>query len=523
MSALLRFPGLLALWLPWMAALGLLYLTVPPSPDQSQFDWMAFIATQGQPYYAGSFDMNWPGAMWLHEFGLRLFGVQAWTWRATDFLLLAGFTGAGGVFLWRAGWPLAAAIFLMLYPPLYVTSGSWMAGQRDIVAAGFLLAAAALSLPGRGPGPRREGGAMALAGVCIAAAVLIRPTCLSFLAGLLALEALPLRTRYPRQVGRARRAGLLALGFAAAIGGVAAAMRALGILDDWYEQSVLFALSVYAGDPPQDWRLTLHTLFVRSWHWITALASLGVLLWAWRDGARRDGASHALVVALGIAATGAVSFAVQDKGFAYHLGAALTVMALLVAVALEGLAGLRAGARGPTGRAAATAVLALAGALVVAGTAQKLTSLAPGAALLARGDLGPQDGHGLTEQERRRIVSLIRAGSGPEDTVLVYGTRYELAFRAGRLPTHRFINLAVDEMDESFARHDAWLAEIDAALAARPPAFVILRRSVIEGPITAPRPAEPGAPVLARLTALIATGYTPVFETEGLAVLRAPP
>ena len=53
--------AVLLLWPLGMAALGLVYLTVPPSPDQSQFDWMAFTATRGFPYYAGSFDMNWPG------------------------------------------------------------------------------------------------------------------------------------------------------------------------------------------------------------------------------------------------------------------------------------------------------------------------------------------------------------------------------------------------------------------------------------------------------------------------------
>jgi len=92
--------------------------------------------------------MNWPGAMWLHELGLRVFGVHPWTWRLTDFLFLLGFSVAGAGFLAANGWRRASVTFLFLYPPLYITAGSWMAGQRDIIGAGFLLVACALAVPG---------------------------------------------------------------------------------------------------------------------------------------------------------------------------------------------------------------------------------------------------------------------------------------------------------------------------------------------------------------------------------------
>ena len=51
---------LVLLWLVSAPVLCLLYLKVEPSPDQAQFDYMGWMATMGQPFYAGSFDMNWP-------------------------------------------------------------------------------------------------------------------------------------------------------------------------------------------------------------------------------------------------------------------------------------------------------------------------------------------------------------------------------------------------------------------------------------------------------------------------------
>ncbi|MEO1274983.1 MAG: hypothetical protein AAFV96_06170 [Pseudomonadota bacterium] len=503
--------GLLLCWLPVMAVLGALYLTVPPSPDQSQFDWMAFIATQGQPYYAGSFDMNWPGAMLLHEAGIRLFGVHAWTWRLTDFLLLTGSTVAGALFLARSNWRLAPFLFLFLYPPLYISSGGWMAGQRDIVATGFLLVASLLALPGW----RREGLAMAGAGAAIAMAILIRPTFLSFLAGLALLELLPLTLHHARRSGRGTRLLRLCMGFGAVIGTVIIAGVLLGNIDDFYAQSVEFALSVYAGDPPQDWRDTLHLLFLRSWHWIAALALLGAAAWLWRDRA-----GFALFLLLGIMATSALSFIVQNKAFAYHLGGVLPVMALFVAAAFETLLRVRQQTSGAT-RLFATAVLLLAALITLAGTGKKLLNLSDGGKMLIAGVIAPGDGYGLSEGERREIVALVREGSTSSDTVAVYGTHYDLPFRAQRLPPYRYFTPAAELVHPGFAHYDAWLAEIDDGLSARPPAFVIVDRRFIAGAPEQPAPAMRDRVILSRLIDHIAVGHAVAFVNENLVVYRA--
>ncbi|MEM9762967.1 MAG: hypothetical protein AAF968_10700 [Pseudomonadota bacterium] len=503
--------GLLLCWLPVMVVFGALYLTIPPSPDQSQFDWMAFIAIRGQPYYAGSFDMNWPGAMMLHEAGIRLFGVYAWTWRLTDFLLLMGFTAVGAVFFARSNWRLASLLFLFLYPPLYITSGGWMAGQRDIVATGFLLVASLLALPGW----RREGLAMAGAGAAIAVAILIRPTFLSFLAGLALVELLPLTLQHARRSGRGTRLLRLGMGFGAVIATVIIAGVLLGNIDDFYAQSVQFALSVYAGDPPQDWRDTLHLLFLRSWHWIAALALLGAAAWLWRDRA-----GFALFLLLGIMATNALSFIVQDKGFAYHLGGLLPVMVLFSAAAFDMLLRVRQQTSGAA-RLFTTAVLLLAALVTLAGTGKKLLSLTDGAEMLIAGDIGPSGGYGLSEGERREIVALIRAGSTASDTVAVYGTHYDLPYRAQRPPPYRYFTPAAELVHPGFAQYEAWLAEIDGGLSERPPAFVIVDRRFIAGAPERPTPAMRDRVILARLIDHLAVGYEVALVNESLVVYRA--
>ncbi|WP_342070395.1 hypothetical protein [Yoonia algicola] len=503
---------LIALWIPLMVLLALLYTTVPPSPDQSQFDWMAYIAIQGRPFYEGSFDMNWPGAMWLHEAGLRLFGVHAWTWRLTDFLLMLGFSAGGAVFLQRANWPLASLIFLFLYPAVYITSGSWMAGQRDIIATGFLICACALAMPGA----PREARNVVLAGVCVACAVLIRPTFLSFLAGLAFLECLPLRHVRPRTCTRPARVARFLSGFILVMALVVCVGLLLGNLDDWYRQSIQFSTSVYIGESPQDWRITLRTLFLASWHWITLLALFGLLVWV-----LRDGLSYPLVLVVGTAATIALSFAVQNKGFGYHLGGILLLLALLLTVGIEQLNQWRRSVRKSVLRWGVTIALSGAVLLVLAGTAAKLENLKDGAARLLAGEFGPGDLYGLTEAERREIIRLIEDGSTPDESVAVYGTLYDLPYRAKRLPTYRFFTPTADQITQQFIHYDAWMSEIDQALERTPPAFVIMDRSALSGSPSQLAPVSANRSILTRLLQTLSEGYQIVFANEDVVVFQA--
>jgi hypothetical protein len=504
---------LIAIWLISAPALCLIYMMMPPSPDQAQFDYMAWMSAQGLPYYAQSFDMNWPGAMVLHELGIRLFGVHAWTWRLTDFLLMEGLALLIALFIRRAGFRLAPALFLALFPVLYVTGGFWLVGQRDIIATGFLLAACAMVLPGG----RAEGAKIAVAGALIACAVLIRPTFLSFLIGVMALEALPLRSPAPRSISRLVRGVTLALGFAVPVLAIVAAGAALGNLDDWYAQSIQFSLSVYSGDPPQSMTGTAWQLFVSSWHWLTVLGTLGLLLWI-----ARDGVSHASALVVGAGLTILVSYIVQNKGFVYHLGGFLTILTLLLAIAGDRLMALRNGATGRLSRLGLTAALALAMVVVFGGTAKKLSGMSGAMADLATGRFELINIPGrLTEDERRAMIALIQDGGGPQDRMVQYGILYEIPYRAQRLPSFRFINAnAFDLMSESYVHYAAWTVEVAEDLRDHPPAFVLLERKFVQGDAPPFIPVDDARPMLALVLEQISEGYAVVFTTDTAILLR---
>lgn len=462
-------PVLLPLWALWFGLLAALYLTVPTSPDQALFDYIAWSHLQGDVYYGGAVEQNFPGKMLLHEIGIRLFGAEFWSFRAVDALLLGLVTLAGAGFLRRCGFTIAPWVFLFLYPPLYVTAGYWLAGQRDIVAMGLLLGAAVLALP---PDGRRSFLASLAAGALVAMAALIRPTYLSALAGLLIFDWLRLAGE-PR-LGWATRLGqnlALILGFLAVIAAIAAYGVRLGVLDDFYQQAILFNLEAYQ-IPESRWRLLDPIVFyaTRIWHWILALALLGGVIWGIRHGAVRG-----LLLVVGLAVMVILSYFVQNKGFGYHLGGLLPLMILLNGVAVDGLAtwAREGGTRLALRRLALLAVATL----MVLGTASKLWSYRENIAHLARGEFIPvQHNPGQPSwQDISDSVRLIREGSDPDAFMLQWGRVFVVPFLAERRSTLRFFQIAgLDGFGAGFSGYPDWLAEIAHDLRDKRPAFVLI-------------------------------------------------
>ena len=72
----------------WLAA-GLLYLTLPPSPDQFNHAYMGWRLLAGDRLYVDFIDVNWPGVSGLHALATWVFGAHLWSWRAFDFLMFA--------------------------------------------------------------------------------------------------------------------------------------------------------------------------------------------------------------------------------------------------------------------------------------------------------------------------------------------------------------------------------------------------------------------------------------------------
>ncbi len=475
-----RLP-LLGLWIVWFAVIGLLYLTVPTSPDQALFDYIAWSHLQGDPYYGGAVEQNFPGTMFLHELGIRVFGVNFWSFRAIDAGLLVLVSWAGAGFLRRAGFEVAPWVFLFLYPVIYLTSGYWMAGQRDIVAMGMLLGALFFMAK---PPARRGAAANLAAGALVAMAVLIRPTYLSALIGLLIFEWL----RFPREPGAAGTARLgrsltLCLGFAAVIGLVAWYGAQLGVLDDFYQQAILFNLEAYQV-PQSRLRLVepmLHTL-TRSWHWILALAILGGVVWGTRRGVTRG-----VLLILGLIAAVLLSYFAQNKGFGYHLGGLLPLMALLIAVAADGLNGWRKDARTPALRTIALIVLVCTVALAGLGSAKKLWFYRENMATLLRGDFAPvqHDSHQPAWADIAESVRIIREGSPPNAHVLQWGRVYVVPYLTERRSSSRFFQLAgLDGLAGSgFSGYEAWTQEIARDLEANRPAFAVIDKREVDLPL----------------------------------------
>lgn len=459
-------------WVAVLAVLGILYLTLQVSPDQALFDYIAWSHLQGDTYYAGVAEQNWPGKMFMHELGIRLFGVHFWTFRAIDFLLLLIITGGSAALLKRSGYTLGACAFLFLYPALYISSGTWMAGQRDIVAAGILLLAA---LSVFRPVVQQKVISSIAAGGLIAIAVLIRPTYLSFLAGLSFLVWI----RLPGEEGVSlkRRCQLsLALvgGFAFPILIVILAGASVGALDDFYQQTFLFNLQAYQIPEPRSRLFSqLFVVIGGSWHWIFFLAVIGLGIWIIQKGPLR-----VLVLILGVAGTVMVSYFAQNKGFEYHLGGLLPVLVLFAAVAIDRLSHLRNAAVELKQRRLITGVLCMVILLCAAGVSKKISSYRASISDLLAGDMHPrnQPVKDRTDwQEISQSVRLIKAETTSQDFVLQWGRNFHVPFLAERRSSIRFVSTpGLSAMGPGFALYEQWLHEVENSLRSKPPRFAIL-------------------------------------------------
>lgn len=498
---------LLAVWLLSIPVLGLLYIKIAPSPDQAQFNYMAWMATKGYPFYAGSFDMNWPGGMILHKIAVQVFGPSATAWHLFDFILMQVVTMMAALFLHRAKFALAPYVTLALYPAIYVTAGGWMAGQRDIIAVGVLIAACSLMLAPRS----QELRSFILAGALVAVAVLIRPTYLSFLAGLALLELAPARwTGLTRRTGPVARVGTLVLSFSLVIAAMATAGALIGNLDDFYQQTVSFTFSAYTESRSRDMVQTVSELLLGAYHWVLLLALVGLALWVRRS--RK--LEYPLLLLLGMAAAIAVSYTVQHKGFGYHLGGVLPILVMLTAIAFDEVRHfIMQSDREPLGQGIASAAMAGMVLLAVTGTAAKLIHHRE-QFLDLRNGLEPLGTYSnLTQNEQLRLIEIIRSRTSPDERVVLYGTAYQIPYLAQRLPPYRFINPAVDQISPHFALYGRWTKEAEDGLRiSRPKLILVMQDALGENPETARRETVSGRPIFNAIKSYMGDDYRIAYE-----------
>jgi hypothetical protein len=169
----------------WLVS-GAAYLSVPPSPDQFEFDYMGWRMLEGDAPYRDFVDMNFPGGYWLHALSTALFGNHLWSWRALDFLLVVASAWPLALLVESAGGRAARRAMLVLYPLLYVGLPQWISGQTDTTGGQFLIGCLACHAAAYASGRVRLEVAT---GALLAAAMLNKPT-LGILGALLPIPAL---------------------------------------------------------------------------------------------------------------------------------------------------------------------------------------------------------------------------------------------------------------------------------------------------------------------------------------------
>lgn len=459
-----------SLWICFLAVLaieavvlGLLYVPIPPNPDQELYDYMAWTALEGGALYKASADMNMPGEAFLHMASMKMFGNHYWSYRLIDYLLVLGFAGAVGLMSRRYFGKTFSGLFFGLYPFIYTTSGAWMAGQRDLLATHAIVIAAFAHLR------RIEGGRpswMIVTATATAAATLLKPTYLIFGPILLMSSWLFIRRGWKKE---ATDAAVLAMIGAVALGSVFFLGWATDSLKAWYEITVLYSTQNYIGGVGNLSILKSIILGVSvSWQWYTvmALSSLFCMFFQRHK--------LPLVVVFSAFATVIVSTFVQRKGFGYHFGGLLSVMTLMIAYYLtEIIHGTR---RIPDARLRC-AVLSFPVILVLSGLMSK-----------GRREFGDQVGSYLDrsrfgEMMKTRLFDdvlaasdYLRASTQPGDQVWTYSNHAMINSLAERAMPSRFSCYALLRFPKASPLGDRWREEVETVFRERAPAMVVLER-----------------------------------------------
>lgn len=320
----------------WLAS-GVLYLWLPPSPDQFNLSYMGWRLLSGDRPYVDFIDVNWPGVIGLHALATGMFGVHLWTWRALDFLLF----GLSTLFLVdvvrSAAGQLAARACAIISPVLYVAVGYWMAGQPDMSAAQFLLVAMWCHLRGYEAASWRWN---LWTGVAIGLAMLCKPTAGAILP-LLAVQALWFGKPWREVLLHSLVAGLGLLGpLCAAVLILSAVGTPPSAL---FESTVTLVFAVQYVDEVMGKDRSLLVMLLdthaRKWADVT-LAALPAVAWLFTQ--RKKSLAATVLPVLWL--TGLISYFVQARGLPYHLApcfvALIGLFAISTAVLVDGRFGL---------------------------------------------------------------------------------------------------------------------------------------------------------------------------------------
>jgi hypothetical protein len=461
---------LLGIWVAYSMFLGGIYIVMPPSPDQSIFDYIGWRVLSGDTLYVDVTEQNWPGAMWLHTLSTWLFGNHLWSFRLLDYTILMA--ASFGLLLLGAssGIRWTGFIAVPLYQMMYVTSSLWATGQRDIVAAHALILLTVLYL--------RDGAATRLLRMClfgggIALVTMTRPTYLLFPVSLLALELVASYRWNGAFSALAKDVGAALFGAAATLISIIAYGAFTGGLKGWYESAVLFNLSAYSGSATHEQVIATLVDTVRSWHWYYAFSVFGAVLWLTLGSHRTLRALFCLVL------TVLVSFAVQGKAFGYHLYGLMPVLALLCSQAIAWALDAIRRRRAPLIFVAAAAILAVG----VAGSLKKMYSSLGSQLNVLTSQIDYRtylnetgfSFEGMKLGDAVDVSSFLSSSSQPDDTVLVWGRGIVVNFLSERRsPVPQATIGMLRTFQKKTPLSDSWLKQLDHTLKCTPPKFIVL-------------------------------------------------
>ncbi|MCR9097857.1 MAG: hypothetical protein NXI30_26865 [bacterium] len=452
----------------------LLYLQLPPSIDQWQLDYTGWLVRLGQAPYVDIRDGNWPLSHWLHAVSVAFWGLDEFGWRRTDVVILLLGVAGGTPLVAQLGGRAAVRWFWFLHPILYMTSGHWFAGQRDIIAGHFGLAALALAWRFLVAGGVAR---VALAGAALTAAVLVKPTFALFalvvpvLAGVLARRGELAPREAVRGVAVVAGWSLAALLVAVLV----LALQGATLSAFWDHAIVAIVTRVPADSAPLAERFaTIVRYCVGGYHWVIVAAIVATVV-AFRSSDRAPRTAAGLGWATVI--VGVLSYLAQGHDLVYYAGPILVGLSALTAGAL----GQATGAVARTGgwRWAAIALIGLA----LIGSAAKIRT--------AFGDLFPvltgerdratwearfEAGDGVALDDARDIARELAAALPADGPLLVWGRANVLHLLLERRQPSGFYHPPHFQRTYLPARlFEPWQAEFIADLEADPPAAAWVR------------------------------------------------
>lgn len=523
MSALTEGPTIrplltTAIWVAYTALLWWLYAGLPVNPDQEMFDYIGWVGANGGSFYQDASDHNWPGVMLLHELAMRIFGSHAWSFRVFDYVLMLCGAFSLGALLYHARMTLAAWIVVPMYQLMYATSGEWFAGQRDVIAAHFLLVAAVSFVTGL---KRSQYRWLFVSGLLCGYATLIRPTYTSYVAGLALLTLLgPYLSGITFMVRRElARVMILLSGWLLVVASAILWGYLNGVLDDWYQHAWLFNFHISFDTRHNSIIDTLIRLSAMhtSWHWYLAFSVLGFVVWI-----RQQGISLLFLACMGIAGTGLLSAIVQKAGFGYHLGALFPVMAALIAVLLSRSFLWWRG--NPKNLLAAGITFTL---LLVAagGFGSKVWSYEPQVTAAVTGtEYAGLNPNYRFQKQRHEVAAFIIEHTDPEDYVLVWSRNVHVNLLAKRQSPTRFTNIGMlTNMTESFEHYEDWQAIFEADLQTRRPRIIVANHPSASDGFDRLFTDEVGNTVLKNVRELVKNHYNKVYSAGSLDVYMLSP